>query len=60
VQEREERAFLISVHGNMAQAIPSITTANELTAETLQRLWQEVRDFWQGREMSRTASDFLN
>jgi hypothetical protein len=60
VHEREERAFLISVHGTMAQAIPSITTAHEMTGETLQRLWLEVRDFWQAREMSRTASHFLN
>jgi hypothetical protein len=60
VHEDEERAFLISVHGAMGEAIPSITTAHELTCDTLQRLWEEVRDFWQGREMSRSASFFLN
>jgi hypothetical protein len=60
VHEVEERAFIISVHGTMAEAIPSITTAHELTCETLQRLWDEVRAFWQGREMARSASAFLN
>jgi hypothetical protein len=60
VHEEEERAFLVSVHGTMAEAIPSITTAHELTCETLRRLWEEVREFWQGREMSRAASFFLN
>src|SRR5262245_52225573 len=34
VHEDEERAFIISVHGVMADAIPSITTAHELTGET--------------------------
>jgi hypothetical protein len=60
VHEREERAFIISVHGTMAEGIPSITTAHELTCDTLQRLWEEVREFWQGRDMSRSASFFLN
>jgi hypothetical protein len=60
VHEGEERAFLISVHGAMAEAIPSITTAHELTCDTLRRLWDEVRAFWQGRDMSRSASAFLN
>jgi len=60
VHEGEERAFLISVHGSMSEAISSITTAHELTPETLRRLWEEVREFWQGREMARSASSFLN
>jgi hypothetical protein len=60
VHEDQERAFVISVHGAMKDAIPSITTAHELTAETLQRLWDEVRDFWYSRDMSRAVSSFLN
>jgi len=35
VHEDEERAFIVSVHGTMSQAIPSITTAYELTCDTL-------------------------
>jgi hypothetical protein len=60
VHEGEERAFIVSVHGNMSNSIPSITTAHELTSETLRRLWEEVRDFWQGRDMARTGSAFEN
>lgn len=60
VHEDEERAFIVSVHGTMAEAISSITTAHELTCETLKRLWEEVRAFWQDREMSRPESSFLN
>lgn len=46
VHEVEERAFVISVHGEMREAIPSITTGHELTTETLKGLWDEVREFW--------------
>jgi hypothetical protein len=60
VHEREERAFIISVHGGMAEAIPSITTAHEQTCDALRRLWEEVRAFWQDRDMSRSASSFTN
>jgi hypothetical protein len=60
VHEIEERAFIVSVHGTMAEAIPSITTAHELTPDTLRRLWEEVRAFWEVRDMSRSASAFLN
>src|SRR5439155_25848216 len=60
VHEDEERAFLISVHGAMSEAIPSITTAHELTSETLRRLWEEVRAFWRDRDMARSASSFVN
>ncbi|HVS38204.1 MAG TPA: DUF4365 domain-containing protein [Gemmataceae bacterium] len=60
VHEGQQRAFLISVHGAMTEAISSITTAHELTDETLRRLWEEVREFWRERDMSRSTSSFLN
>ena len=58
VHEDEERAFIISVHGTMSEAIPSITTAYELNSDTLRRLWDEVREFWRGHEMAQPASSF--
>lgn len=60
VHEDEERAFIVSVHGTMSQAIPSITTAYELSDGTLKRLWDEVREFWRGHEMAQPMSSFLN
>lgn len=60
VHELEERAFVISVHGDMDRAIPSITTAHELTGGTLHKLWEEVRDFWRDRDMARPTSLFVN
>ena len=49
-----------SIHGTMSETIPSITTAHELTSDTLRRLWDEVRGFWQGRDMTRSTSSFTN
>ena len=60
VHEDEERTFVISVHGAMSEAIPSITTDHELTCDTLKGLWDEVREFWLGRDMTRPTSRFLN
>jgi hypothetical protein len=60
VHEKDERAFVVSVHGEMRVAIPSITTGHELTCDTLKLLWDEVREFWHGRDMTRTASRFTN
>ncbi len=41
-------------------AFCQLTTAHKLTCETLQKLWDEVRAFWRGRDMSRAASAFAN
>jgi hypothetical protein len=60
VQEIEERAFIIAVHGEMSKAIPSITTAHELNPDTLRRLWDEVREFWRDRNLAQTTSFFVN
>jgi hypothetical protein len=60
VHEEEERAFVISIHGDMRQAIPSMTTRHELTSDTLKLLWDEVRQYWQARDMVRSMSLFLN
>ena len=60
VHERLERAFVVSVHGEMEGPISSITTGHELDCDTLKRLWDEVRAFWETRDMARTDSHFSN
>ncbi len=60
VHEVDEREFVIAVHSEMREAIPSITTGHELAGETLKQLWDEVREFWQARDMTRPTSHFLN
>ncbi len=60
VHEKDERAYIVSVHGDMREAIASLSTEHELTCETLKMLWDEVCEFWQSRDMTRTASRFVN
>ncbi len=60
IREDLERGFIVSVHGTMDKPISSITTAHEVNCKTLKRLWDEVRAFWDKRDMVRTDSHFLN
>jgi hypothetical protein len=60
VQEDDERAFIVSVHGDMREGISSITTSHEVTSATLKLLWDEVQAFWHARDMTRTTSSFTN
>ena len=60
VHEIEERAFIIAVHGDVTGAISSITTAHELTPDTLRKLWEEVRESWRVRDVTRSTSSFAN
>ena len=54
------RPWSESVNEGMNEAISSITTAHEVNGSTLLRLWEEVRRFWQDRDMRRTTSSFHN
>lgn len=60
VSEGDERAYIVSVHRDPTRAIPSITTAHELTPANLARLWEEVRTFWSARDMQRLSSAFAD
>jgi hypothetical protein len=58
VDERDERAFIVCVYGNMASGFSSMTTAHELKCSTLRRLWNEVRNYWRNRNIRRKTSLF--
>lgn len=60
VHERLETAYVISVHAAMRAKLPSITTGHELNLDALRRLWEEVRAYWHGRDMTRPVSHFVN
>ncbi|MBY0230645.1 MAG: hypothetical protein K2W96_15270 [Gemmataceae bacterium] len=60
VHQGTDRVFIVSVHEGMTEAIPSITTAHELTSLTMKLLWDEVRDYWVARDFPRRTSAFQN
>jgi hypothetical protein len=55
-----DRLFRPLIGSHLREAIPSITTGHELTCDTPKLLWDEVRELWHGRDMTRAASRFTN
>jgi hypothetical protein len=60
VDEPGERAYVIAVFGRMRESISSISTQHQLNPLTLKALWEEVRDYWKGRNMHQQTSRFVN
>jgi len=60
VDEPGERAYIIAVYGTMKQSISSMSTQHPLNPTSLKLLWEEVRDYWRGRNMHQGKSCFVN
>jgi hypothetical protein len=60
IDERQERAYVVAVHGAMNRKISSLSTAHELNPTTLKQLWDEVRDYWKDKDMAQKTSRFTN
>jgi hypothetical protein len=60
VDEKGEKAFVVAVVAGMEKKISSLNTAHPLNRETLRRLWDEVREYWQCRRMERNTTAFSN
>lgn len=58
VPDTDERVYIVSVPAGATRAIPSFSTAYELTPTNLGRLWEEVRAFWAARDMRLLNSIF--
>ncbi|HEY7426218.1 MAG TPA: hypothetical protein VH682_18450 [Gemmataceae bacterium] len=60
IDERQEKAYIVAVHGSMNQKISSLNTAYELNPTTLKLLWDEVQNYWKDKDMAQKKSRFLN
>jgi hypothetical protein len=58
VDEPNDRAYIVSVHGNMGGAISSIPAKYPLTPRNLQKLWIEVKAHWSKLDASAKQSVF--
>lgn len=58
VHEPERRAFILSMHAKVDKGIYSIPIKYELNSENLQRLHEEVIDFWKKAPHKPTGSYF--
>jgi hypothetical protein len=60
VDERNEKAYVVAIHGGMNTTISSISTAHPLNCVTLKHLWDEVKEYWKDKKMEQKKSRFLN
>lgn len=58
IDERRKVGYILAILGGMADPIPSLPTDFVLNARNLRLLWDEVRQFWQGRDMNMRHSVF--
>jgi Domain of unknown function (DUF4365) len=58
VDEPAETAHIVSIHGNLKGSVSSIPTRYPLNCENLERLWNEVKTFWQALDPSARPSVF--
>lgn len=59
VDEPNDRAHVVSVHGSMSGSIASIPTRYPLTPRNLRRLWEEVTAHWSQLDVAAKTSRFL-
>jgi hypothetical protein len=58
VDEVDERAYIVSIDERTGTSISGMTTQHELDAQNLRILWNEVNNYWQGRDMRVMQSAF--
>jgi hypothetical protein len=60
IEDVQERAYVVGVHGAMNRTISSLNTAHPLNCTTLKYLWDEVYDYWNDKRMEQKKTRFLN
>jgi hypothetical protein len=58
IDERDEVGYIVSANAGSPRRFSSLPTIFPLNCENLGRLWQEVRTFWDERDMTLAASVF--
>ena len=59
VDEPNDRAYVVSVHGGMRGPIASMPSRYPLTPRNLRRLWEEVTAHWKKLDAAAKVSAFL-
>ena len=58
IDERQAIGYILAILGGMTAPIPSLPVNFVLDAGNLRLLWDEVRQFWRGRDMNMRHSAF--
>lgn len=60
IDDRKERAFVVSANGENLTSLSSVSTAFPINKKNRIALWKEVREFWQGKSPSVVKSRFVD
>ena len=60
VDDLKEQAFVVSANGENLSSLSSVSTAFPINKKNRIALWNEVRDFWQGKSHSVLKSRFAD
>ena len=58
IDEREEAGYIVAANEQSPNRISSLSTQFPLNCQSLEQLWNEVKDFWSQRDMRLTQSMF--
>lgn len=58
VDEPASRPFIVAIHDGVRAGISGIPTTYPLDCENLKKLWEEVREYWRGRDSTMRGSVF--
>lgn len=59
VDEPNEKAYGVSMHGDLNGSIASVPSRYPLNPRNLRRLWEEVADYWKKLDPTARMSEFL-
>jgi hypothetical protein len=59
IDESQEIGYLLSMNEPRQAGLGGLPTRHPLNGDNLQRLWQEIHNFWAGRNMVLTGSHFV-
>ncbi len=59
IDKRQEEGYIVAILEGMTDSIPSLPTNFPLDAPNMRILWEEVRQFWQGRDMAISSARLM-
>ncbi len=60
IDENTARSYIVAILEGAIGGISSVSTSNPLNGDNLEKLWHEVQDYWNRRDMTMSHSVFFD